>query len=198
MNPTPHTRRPRRRHRGLLVAGLAVVVGALLAACSGSSAASPSTNDGAAAAGGPVLPVTANPIHNSSTVQALTVDSVLVENNVDSTGKVADDHLEIALTNTGSAELTEFQVSYTFTDPATRATESYYAVLPADFTIPVGGHRVAHFDNSGGVDHFPVDQYSLYYTDTASLEVSVTVSATDTAVQTVTLTKDAGGAETAD
>ena len=34
--------------------------------------------------------------------QALTIDSVLVENNVDAAGKDADDHLEIAVTNIGT------------------------------------------------------------------------------------------------
>lgn len=74
-----------------------------------------------------MLPVAANPITNTSTVQALTIDSVLVENNVGNTGKAARDHLEIALTNTGTAELTAFEVCYTFTDPTTNVTENYYA-----------------------------------------------------------------------
>lgn len=36
---------------------------------------------------------------------AITIDSVLVENNVDASGATVDDHLEIAVTNSGSAEL---------------------------------------------------------------------------------------------
>ncbi len=145
-----------------------------------------------------MLPVADNPISNTSTVQSLKIDSVLVENNVDSSGKTAGDHLEIALTNTGSTELTAFEVFYTFTDPTTNVTENYYAKLPADFTIPAGRHRTAHFDNTGQTDHFPVNEFSLYYTDTNALDVSVTVSATNAAIQTTTLQKDAGGPETAD
>jgi len=164
------------------------------------TAVPPASSDGGttAAAGGPVLPVAANPITNASTLQALKIDSVLVENNVDSTGKAASDHLEIALTNTGTTELTAFEVFYTFTDPTTNVTENYYAKLPADFTIPAGGQRIAHFDNTSAPDHFPVNEFSLYYTDTNALDVTVTVSATDTATQTTTLQKDAGGPETAD
>jgi hypothetical protein len=148
--------------------------------------------------GGPVLPVAANPIANTSTVQALKIDSVLVENNVDGAGKVTSDHLEIALTNTGGTELKSFEVFYTFTDPASNVSENYYVALPADFTIPAGQVRIAHFDNTGEPDHFPVNEFSLYYSDTNALDVSVTVSAADAAVQTTNLHKDAGGPETAD
>jgi hypothetical protein len=145
-----------------------------------------------------VLPVAANPVTNNSTVQALSIDSVLVENNVDDSGAATSDHLEIALTNTGHDELSAFEVYYTFTDPTTHDTESYYLALPDSFTITAGGTRVAHFDNTGSVDHFPVNDFSLYYTDTNALEVSVEVSAVDAATQTSTVRKDAGGAEQAD
>ncbi len=148
--------------------------------------------------GGPVLPVADNPISNASTVQALKIVSVLVENNVDSSGKAAPDHLEIALSNTGTTKLTAFETFYTFTDTATGVTENYYAKLPADFTIAPDGSRTAHFDNTGAADHFPVNQFSLYYTDTNALDVSVIVSANDSALQTANVQKDAGGPETAD
>jgi len=41
-------------------------------------------------------------------------------------------------------------------------------------------------------------QHSLYYTDANALDVKVEVSAVDSARQTATVTKDAGGAEDAD
>lgn len=228
MNPTTHTRHAKRLRAALLTTGLLAGASALAACGSSSSstpttqAATTPTGGSAASntadttgattvvppagtdagttapAGGPVLPVADNPISNTSTVQALKIDSVLVENNVDSTGKTASDHLEIALTNTGTTELTAFEVFYTFTDPTTNVTENYYAKLPADFTIPAGGQRTAHFDNTGAPDHFPVNEFSLYYTDTNALDVTVTVSATNAAIQTTTLQKDAGGGETAD
>ncbi len=65
------------------------------------AAGAPATTD----ASGPVLPVTSNPINNPATAQGLKIDSVLVENNVDASGNAVDDHLEIALANTGSTEL---------------------------------------------------------------------------------------------
>ena len=228
MNPTTKTRHTKRIRAALLTAGLLAGSGALAACggnststttraatntpAAGSAPSSTADTTGGTTAvpgagtdpgttapsGGPVLPVVANPITNTSTIQALKIDSVLVENNVDAAGKTASDHLEIALTNTGPTELTAFEVYYTFTDPTTNVTENYYTKLPADFTIPAGGQRIAHFDNTSAPDHFPVNEFSLYYTDTNALDVTVTVSATDTATQTTTLKKDAGGPETAD
>jgi hypothetical protein len=169
-----------------------------LGACGGSS----SGPDGSSTSGAPsaeaILPTDTDPIDNTSSVQALQIDGVLVENNVDEAGKAAPDHLEIALTNTGRQELKTFEVYYTITDPTTGDSESYYSALPASFSIPPGGHRTVHFDNTGAVDHFAVNDFSLYYTDKNALEVTVEVSAIDAASQTVTVNKDAGGAEEAD
>jgi hypothetical protein len=213
VNTTTNYRLSKRLRAGLLATGL-LASSAALAGCGGSSgSATPASTDSAPtaestsnttgdttaiASGAPVLPVAKNPITNTSTVQALTIDSVLVENNVDTSGQAVSDHLEIALSNTGTAELSAFESFYTFTDPTTSTSESYYAQLPASFAIPAGGTRIAHFDNTGAVDHFPVNEFSLYYTDTNAMDVTVTVSATDAAAQTTTIQKDAGGPETAD
>ena len=205
MTTAPGSKNPTRRRAALLAAGL-VAGGSVLAACSGSSTSSaptpgaPGSSTGATSAKDAprVLPVKDNPISNTSTAQTLRIDSVLVENNVGPSGKDASDHLEIAMTNTGQAPLAGVEIFYTFTDPATKATESYYAKLPDSFIIPPGGRRVAHFDKTGAPDHFPVNDFSLYYTDTNALDVTVTASATGAAPQTTNVKKDAGGAETAD
>lgn len=205
---TKHTharQHPARTARTALAAAAVAAVLALATACGGTSStpnttpsASGSGTSGSATGASAVLPVQSNPIKNTSTTQALTIDSVLVENNVDSSGAAADDHLEVAVTNSGDAVLTGFEVYYTITDPKTKDTESYYTKLPASFTVAPGANRVIHFDNTGATDHFPTNDYSLYYTDTNPLEVTVEVSATDSAPQTVTVAKDAGGAEEAD
>ncbi|MPZ93876.1 MAG: hypothetical protein GEU96_02945 [Propionibacteriales bacterium] len=180
-----------------LAAGAVATVLTLATACGGTSTSSAGDTT-PSASGSAVLPVTSNPIKNTSTTKALTIDSVLVENNVDASGTAVDDHLEIAVTNSGSAELAAFEVYYTITDPKTSEAESYYTKLPGSFTVAPGASRVIHFDNTGAADHFPANQYSLYYTDANALDVSVEVSAADSAPQTLTVAKDAGGAEEAD
>lgn len=195
MNPS------RNRHR-VAFAAAALAATSLIAACGGGSSTGTNSQTNSASqapAAGQVLPVTANPIANTATADGLQIKSVLVENNVDpTTGKDAPDHLEIVLANTGTTELHGVEVFYTFKDPKTGASESYYLKLPDTFTIPAGGTRIAHFDNSGTPDHFPVNKFSLYHTDKNALTVTVTVSATGVKIQNATINKDAGGAETAD
>ncbi len=148
--------------------------------------------------GGVVLPVEANPIRNTATAPTLKIESVLVENNVDEAGKATDDHLEITLSNSRPTDLRGIEIFYTFSDPTSNTTENYYTKLPDNFVIPANGKRVAHFDATGQPDHFPVNKFSLYYTDKNELEVKVIASAQGAAVQTTKLKKDAGGAEAAD
>jgi hypothetical protein len=185
---------------GTAVAAAAVIGVTTLSACSGSDAPEPAvpSNSQASEPSSQVLPTTQNPISNSSTAQTLKINSVLVENNEDASGKAVDDHLEVALSNTGATPLTGFEVYYTFADSKTQESESYYAKLPAAFEIPANGQRVAHFDNTGATDHFPVNKFSLYHTDVNALNVTVQVSASGAAVQTATVKKDAGGPEEAD
>jgi hypothetical protein len=181
-------------------AGAAVVAAIIaLTACGSSTTTavgSNATTTSAGASGGTqVLPVTVDPIKNDSTVDALKIDSVLVENNVDSAGQATDDHLEIALSNTGSSALTGFEVFYTITDPTAKLSESYYTKLPPSFDLAGGATRTVHFDQTGAVDHFPDNSYSLYHTSKNALEFEVKVSAPGAAVQTMSVKKDAGGAE---
>lgn len=208
-DPPPATT-PRRS----IWAGLAIAAGAAtLAACGGAAVSSTGTNPPSAvtaapgntagatssAGGGQVLPVTVNPINNTATDVLLAIDSVLVENNVDpATGKDASDHLEVAVSNTGTTELEGFEVYYTFDDKIAGVTESYHAQLPADFTVTGGSSRLIHFDNTGARDHFADNQFSLYHTSLNPMDVTVEVSATDAAPQTMTVQKDKGGDEVAD
>jgi len=187
----------RRTH---LLAAAALATSMTIAACSSTSA--PSTSNATSATGGTsaqVLPVADNPITNTSTSPGLAIASVIVENNTDpATAKATDDHLEIALTNTASATLTDFEIFYSFTDPTTATTENYYLAVPPTFTIDPGATRIAHFDNTRTTDHFPVNSYSLYTTSPNALDVALTVSTKGAAVQTATAHKDAGGPEQAD
>lgn len=176
-----------------------------LAACGGavtSSGSAPAAGSGskpaAAAGSGRVLPVTTNPISNNATAKTLTIAKVLVENNVDASGKAVDDHLEVTLANSGTTPLTGLEFFYTFTDPTATASESYYATLPADVSVPPGGTYTVNFDNSGAPGSVPVNEFSLYATSQNALEVKVLASATGAAISTASVQKDAGGAEAAD
>lgn len=217
-NLSPRTQRTHRQRisAGMLAAALTVGGGGVLAACGGSTTAATTptttastdassgdtTADAAQAAASStaaqVLPVDTNPITNTATTQAFTIDSVLVENNEDGNGNAVDDHLEITITNTSNTDLGGFEVFYTYDDPTDGITESYYSLLPTDFTIAGGATRVIHYDNTGAPDHFAVNAFSLYYTDVNALDVTVEVSATGAAPQTATVQKDAGGAEVPD
>lgn len=196
-----------RQRPALAVATTLAAASLTLAACGGTAtpAAAPATTISAvtgssgAADGSAVLPVASNPIVNTATAVSLAIDEVLVENNVDATtGATADDHLEIAVRNTGTATLSGFEVFYTITDPTTSESESYYTSLPDTFDVPAGATRRIHFDNSGAADHFADNPYSLYHTSMNGLEFSVMVSAVDAAPQTITVLKDPGGDEVAD
>lgn len=195
------------RHHTVIraIGGLAVVGLALTACGGGATSASPATGSGtsttspAAGNSSQVLPVAANPITNTSTAPGLTIKSVLVENNEDpATKKVVADHLEIALQNSSTATLSGFEVYYTFTDRKTKDTEGYYADLGPDFTIPAGSSRIVHFDQTGSVDHFPDNNYSLYHESKNALDVTVQVSAKGVAVADASVKKDAGGPENPD
>jgi hypothetical protein len=142
-----------------------------------------------------VLPVADNPIANNSTAAGLTITKVLVENNVSAiTGKAVDDHLEIALKNSSTKPFDRVAIYYKITDTSKGASEGYYTTLDG-VTIAPGATRVVHFDNTGVPDHYPVNKYSLYYTDKNALVVTVAASSPGVKVATFTVKKDAGGAE---
>jgi len=153
------------------------------------------TNTSSSGSNAQVLPVAKNPISNTSTAAGLTITKVLVENNVSpDTGKAVDDHLEIALKNTSTKPLDNVAIYYKITDKAKGATEGYYTKLNG-LTIDPGTTSVVHFDNTGVAYHYPVNKYSLYYTDKNALVIDVTASSPTVKVATFTVKKDAGGAE---
>ena len=186
--------------RALVLGALALTLAALASGCGGGGGASsasspPPTSTAPPAATGRVLPVPKNPILNASTAPGLTITKALVENNVSpDTGKTVDDHLEIALRNTSSKPLERIGVYYKITDPAKGVSEGYYTKLDG-VTIDPGASRVVHFDNTGAADHYPVNKYSLYYTDKNALVVDVIASSPNVKPATFTVKKDAGGAE---
>lgn len=179
---------------GLTVAAVAGCGGGGPSASGGSTAPSSVTTT-PQASGSAVLPVPKNPIVNGSTAPGLTITKVLVENNVSpDTGKGVADHLEISLKNSSAKALDQLVVYYAISDPKTGATEGYYTEL-AGLTIAPGSTAVVNFDDTGAAGHYPVNKYSLYYTDKNALVVDVTASAAGLKPATFSVKKDAGGAE---
>lgn len=184
--------------RVLPLATIGVVAVALASGCGGAGSSTSSGGPAATTsspASGRVLPVPKNPISNTSQALGLTITKALVENNVSpETGKGVSDHLEIALKNTSAKPLDQIGVYYKITDPTKKVSEGYYSKLDG-FTIEPGTTRVAHFDQTGAKDHFPVNKYSLYYTDKNALVVDVMASSPSVKPATFTVKKDSGGAE---
>lgn len=135
-----------------------------------------------------------NPIQESSTTAGFTISGLLVENNVDAGGAGVPDHLEFKVNNTGTADLTNFDIYYTITDKDTGAVQGYYRTLPG-FTVKAGDTKDIHFDNTGQPDHFSVNPNSAFYTDQNGLTLDVTLHAPGLAPQTGSVDKDPGGAE---
>ncbi len=90
--------------------------------------------------------------------------------------------------------LSQIEIYYKITDRMRGVSEGYYTKLDR-FTIAPGATRVAHFDQTGAKDHYPVNKYSLYYTDKNALVVNITASSPTVKIATFTVKKDAGGAE---
>lgn len=145
-----------------------------------------------------VLPVTKNPIVNTSMQPGLEVTQIAVQDNVDPTTKAAiNDRLQITLKNSSTATMTGFEVFYTMTDVTTKMSESYYQKLDG-VSLPAGASTTVYFDNLSGAGHFPENSFSIYRSSTNRVDFTVQVSAKDTASATAETTKDPGTGEKVD
>jgi hypothetical protein len=134
----------------------------------------------------------ANPITETSTTPGFTIDRILVEDNPNPNGAGdAPDHLELLLTNTSGADLSDFVIYYTITDETTGVVQSYYRTIP-DFILAVAETTTLHFDNSGEAGHYSVNPNSLYYTSINQRIFEVTLHTAGFAPVTVSVIKDAG------
>ncbi|MCB8928608.1 MAG: hypothetical protein H6652_23650 [Ardenticatenaceae bacterium] len=135
-----------------------------------------------------------NPIQESGTAVTFTISGLQVENNVDADGADVPDHLEFKVTNTSTADLTNFDIYTTITDQTTGDVQGYYQTLPG-LTVKAGETKTIHFDNTDQPDHFSVNPNSAFYTDQNGLTLEVTLHAAGYAPQTGSVDKDPGGAE---
>ncbi len=136
--------------------------------------------------------VAENPVSETSATVGFTINTILVENNVDASNQAVSDHLELSLTNTANTDLTNFDIFYTVTDPTTNHVEAYYQQLP-DFTLHAGESTSIHFDNAVQPAHFKFNPNSLFYTNQNQLVIEATLHTAGYAPQTATVNKDPGG-----
>lgn len=139
-----------------------------------------------------------NAIDTSGAPAPFRISELLVENNVEpGTSKAAPDHLEIAVTNTGTTDLTGFSLYYSFTDQDSGKVESVFRKLDG-FSVPAGGEARIQFDDGTVAGHFRANPNSIYITSQAGKVVDVMLKVDGFAPVTAQVMKDKGGAEAAD
>ncbi len=136
-----------------------------------------------------------NPIVESATAVGFKIDSMILENNVDSGGADVNDHVELVVTNTGTADLGQgFDLYYTLTDTVTGDVQSFYLPL-SGFSIKAGETVHLNVDDGTTPGHFRMDPNSSFFTGQNALRVDATLHASSFAPQTTSAQKDAAGAE---
>lgn len=184
----------------LLILGLMFFLGQANKQTQSASNLNPATNSAQSSSQDPqdIVPgLYTNPIQNNSTSEGFVIAAATVENNIDSTGRTVNDHLELKLQNTSGKNLTDFEVYYTITDTVTNKKEGYYKKLTG-FILKAGQAQSINFDNLQGEGHFTANKNSVYYTSSNKLNFEVMVSTAGYKVQNIKVTKAAGGAETKD
>lgn len=180
------------------IAAALALAGGALAGCTSNSPQGSSTpaSSGVATAGG-VLPVSTNPISNTSNAPGLSITYAAVEDNIDpQTSSPISDRLELTVQNSTSTDLTHVEIYYTMTDTTTGATENYYANLTG-LTLPAGKATTIYFDNTGQPGHYPENPFSLYRSSTNQVDFQIEVSADGVQPATATATKSVGTGEVA-
>lgn len=132
------------------------------------------------------------------------IESAKVEDNFDpKTKKDVSDHLEITLKNPGTTDVKGLHVFLTIKDDASGATERYYRNLTG-YLSKARSSSMLHFDQNGTInwsatsEHFRTNINSVLYQTQTTKTIIVQVAASGYAPSTVTIHKDAGGAEKAD
>ena len=144
-----------------------------------------------------VLPVSRNPIQNTSQHPGLAIVAADVENNVDPVTKQAiADRLQLTLQNTSSQPMSNLEIYYQMKDVKTGQTEAYHQVLTG-LQLAANESKTIYFDNQSGVGHYPENKYSLYRSSQNEVDFTIQVSAPGFKPATATAKKSAGTGETA-
>ncbi len=181
----------------LLAAGVLTLAGCSAGTTSASAPSQGSVVATGAASASAVLPVAADPIHNSATAGGLTVSKVMLEDNTDPSGAAIGDRLQFVIGNDTANPLTGLEVFYTMADATTGAAESYFQPLDG-LTVPAKGNVTVYFDNSGTPGHFPENKFSVYRSSVNQVDFTVEVSVAGLKVASATGSKSPGTGEQAD
>lgn len=129
----------------------------------------------------------------STTALPITITDSRVEDNATA------DHLEIAFTNNGNTDLSNFDIYYTITDKVnTDQVEGYYQKLDG-LTVKAGDSVTLHFDNDlTQANHYYGNMNGLYGTSTNGLTFAVSLHASGYQPTTFNVEKADGTAEVAD
>jgi archaellum component FlaF (FlaF/FlaG flagellin family) len=134
-----------------------------------------------------------NPIQESSaTALPVKIKDARVEDNATA------DHLEISITNTGSADLNDFDIYYTITDKVDNKKEAYYLTLNG-LTLKAAETKTVHFDNNvNEAGHYVGNMNGLYGTSKNGLTFNIALHAAGFKPLEFTVEKAKGTAEVAD
>lgn len=132
------------------------------------------------------------------------IASAKVEDNFDpTTKKDVSDHIELALKNPGANDIKGLQVFLTIKDDINGATERYYRSLPG-YLSRARSASALHFDLTGTsnwtatTEHFRMNINSMLYLTPSPKTITIQIAAPGYSPSSVTVHKDAGGAEKAD
>ena len=180
-----------------VIVAVAIIIGINVAGQGGTppaSAPNAAASPGASGASD-VLPVSTNPIVNTSTTPGLSIVSAMAENNVDpATNKPIADRLQVTVKNSSANTLSGLEVFYTMTDATTKKSESYYAPLTG-VTVAAGASATVFFDNQTSPNHFGENKFSLYRSSTNQVDFTIEVSAKGVAIAKGTAVKGKGTGE---
>ena len=140
----------------------------------------------------------ANPLDMTGAPATFAIKEALVENNYDYAAKKdATDHLELLVTNSGSAPLTGFSIYYSITDADSGKVEGTFRKLDG-FSVPAGGEARIHLDDGAVAGHFRANPNSIYITSQAAKTITFVLKADGLTPVSIDVAKDKGGAEAAD
>ncbi len=128
----------------------------------------------------------------STTVLPITITDVRVEDNE------TDDHLEITMKNTGTTNLSDFDIYFTITDKLDGTQEAYYVTL-TNLVVNAGESATIHFDNDlAQANHYIGNMNGLFGTSANGLTFDIQLHAAGYQPMSFKTEKATGTAEVAD